>query len=66
MCVYKELYGRFLHNLLKWDLESPLVEGSHVHVFVVLLVCVDLIIGGLKDHLGVPREGVWAVSLCLT
>ena len=28
--------------------------------------CVYLIIGGLKDHLGMPREGVWAVSLCLT
>ena len=28
--------------------------------------CVYLIISGLKDHLGVPREGVWAVSLYLT
>ena len=28
--------------------------------------CVYLIIGGLKDHLGVPKEGVWVVSLCLT
>ena len=27
---------------------------------------VDVIMGGLKDHLGVPREGVWAVSLCIT
>ena len=27
---------------------------------------VYLIIGGLKDHLGVPREGVWDVSLFLT
>ena len=24
------------------------------------------IMGGLKDHLGVLREGVWADSLCLT
>ena len=27
---------------------------------------VDLIVGGLKDHLDVAREGVWAVSVCLT
>ena len=25
---------------------------------------VYLSIGGLKDHLGVPREGVWTVSTC--
>ena len=25
----------------------------------------DLIMGGHKDHLGVSREGVWAVSLCV-
>ena len=28
--------------------------------------CIYLIIGGFKDHLGVPREGVWAVSVCFT
>ena len=25
-----------------------------------------LIIGSMKDHLGVPREGVWVVSVCRT
>ena len=28
--------------------------------------CIYVIIGGLKDHIVVPREGVWAVSFCLT
>ena len=37
------------------------ISCSCVHVLGV-----HLIIGGLKDHLGVTREGVWAVSLCLT
>ena len=27
--------------------------------------CVDLIIGSLKDHLGVHREVVWVVTLCV-
>ena len=44
MCV-KELYGLSLHNSLKWDLESPLVGGSHVYVLGVYVI-----IGGLKDH----------------
>ena len=37
-------------------------------MFKIMMYCkyVYLIIGGLKDHLGVPREFVWAVSLCLT
>ena len=37
-------------------------------MFMWLVNCksVYLIISGVKDHLGVPRKGLWAVSLCLT
>ena len=35
-------------------------------MFLVYCMCGYLIIGGLKDHLGVPRECVQAVSLCLS
>ena len=38
-------------------------------MFMWLMSCkcvVGLIIGGVKYYLGVPREVVWAVSLCLT
>ena len=56
-CVCKELYARFPHKSLKWSLESPLVGGSQVRMFDVFSMYVHFIMGGLKDHLGVPREG---------
>ena len=37
--------------------ESPLVGGSQVRMFDVFSMYVHFIMGGLKDHLGVHREG---------
>ena len=58
LSVSKGLYGRSIHNSLMWDLEPPMLEESHVHMFDILYACVILIICVLKDYFGVPREVV--------
>ena len=41
LSVCKGLYGRSLHNSLKWDLESLLVEESYIDIFDVLKCVYD-------------------------
>ena len=38
---------------------------SHVHMFVVFKMCMCLIISSLEGKLGMSREVVWGVSLCV-
>ena len=52
--------------LIKWVLRYLLVRRLHARSWLMDCKCVYLIMGDLKDHLGVPREGVCAISLCLT
>ena len=49
--------SKYFHNLL---------EKNVMIMCLFYSKCVYLIMGGLKDHLGVLREGIWAVSLSLT
>ena len=62
MCA-NGLYWQLIYNSVKWAIESPFAGGSNVMCFNVLN---NLIVGSPKDQLGVLREGVWVVSLCLT
>ena len=66
MCVCEGLYGRSLHNSLMWDLESPLVEEFYHDVHDTLKVYMRLIRRNLEGCLGTSKEGVWAVTLCVT
>ena len=46
--------------------QNHLWQENLMFMSFVYCKCVYLIMGGFKDHLGVPREGVCAVSLFLT
>ena len=46
--------------------QNDLWKEDLMFMFLVYCKCVYLIMGGLEENLDVPREGVWAVSLCLT
>ena len=63
-CV-KGLYGgRF--TTPSSEPQNHLWQEDFISMFLVYYMYIYLIIGGRKDHLGVPREGVQSVSLCLT
>ena len=64
VCVRDCMGGRFTTHSI--ETSNHLWQEDLMFMWLVCCKSVYLIMGGLKDHLGVPREGVWAVSLYLT
>lgn len=63
MFVYG-IVGAGFSKLTQFNLQSPFVGECHSYVFGELKVCVELIIGGLEDHLRAQK--VCMSDLCLS